>query len=158
MFGAAERLAERVAEMTDGSFEIRTHPAGEIVPALEVLGAVQTGTVQVGQTASYYYKGKNPQRLTHQTRLQSNVSVAHFALDFSARDQRGDAIHNDDIQRAGTNQRLRNFQSLFAGIWLGDIKRIQINPDAFGVCGIKRVFHIYKRAQSAQFLRFGNDA
>ncbi|MEM7307115.1 MAG: substrate-binding domain-containing protein [Planctomycetota bacterium] len=60
MFGGAELLAERVSELTGGNFEIRAHSAGEIVPALEVLDAVQTKTAQVGQTASYYYKGKNP--------------------------------------------------------------------------------------------------
>jgi TRAP-type mannitol/chloroaromatic compound transport system substrate-binding protein len=60
MFGAAELLCERVRAMTDGAFEIRPYPGGELVPALEVLDAVQSGTVQIGQTASYYYKGKNP--------------------------------------------------------------------------------------------------
>jgi TRAP-type mannitol/chloroaromatic compound transport system substrate-binding protein len=60
MFGAAELLARRVGELTDGNFEIRPYEAGELVPALEILDAVQAGTVQIGQTASYYYKGKNP--------------------------------------------------------------------------------------------------
>jgi TRAP-type mannitol/chloroaromatic compound transport system substrate-binding protein len=60
IFGAAEVLAERVAAMTGGAFEIRVYPAGEIVPALQVMDATQQGTVQVGQTASYYYIGKNP--------------------------------------------------------------------------------------------------
>lgn len=53
-------LAERVAAMSNGAFTIQTHPAGEIVPGLQVLDAVQQGTVEVGQTASYYYTGKNP--------------------------------------------------------------------------------------------------
>jgi TRAP-type mannitol/chloroaromatic compound transport system substrate-binding protein len=60
IFGAAEVMAERVEAMTDGQFRIRVYPAGEIVPALQVLDAVQRGTVQVGQTASYYYIGKDP--------------------------------------------------------------------------------------------------
>ncbi len=60
IFGAAEVMAERVAAMTDGRFEIRVSPAGELVPALQVLDAVQQGTAHVGQTASYYYIGKNP--------------------------------------------------------------------------------------------------
>jgi len=33
---------------------------GELVPGLQVLDAVQSGTVQCGHTASYYYVGKNP--------------------------------------------------------------------------------------------------
>ena len=34
--------------------------AGEIVPGLQVLDAVQNGTVEMGHTASYYYFGKDP--------------------------------------------------------------------------------------------------
>ncbi|QDU65521.1 TRAP transporter substrate-binding protein DctP [Engelhardtia mirabilis] len=60
MFGSAELLARRVAAMSGGNFELRCYEAGEIVPALNVLDAVQSGSVQVGQTASYYYIGKNP--------------------------------------------------------------------------------------------------
>src|SRR5690606_1507701 len=33
---------------------------GEIVPGLQVLDAVQAGTVECGHTASYYYVGKDP--------------------------------------------------------------------------------------------------
>jgi TRAP-type mannitol/chloroaromatic compound transport system substrate-binding protein len=60
IYGAADVLAERVKAMTDGNFDIRVYAAGEIVPALQVMDAVQQGTVQIGQTCSYYYKGKNP--------------------------------------------------------------------------------------------------
>ncbi len=60
IYGAADVLAERVKAMSGGSFDIRVYPAGEIVPALQVMDAVQQGTVQIGQTASYYYTGKNP--------------------------------------------------------------------------------------------------
>ncbi|MBT8399126.1 MAG: TRAP transporter substrate-binding protein [Rhodothermia bacterium] len=60
IYGAAEVLAERVSALTGGRFRIRAYPGGELVPALEVLGAVQTGTVQMGHSASYYYDGKNP--------------------------------------------------------------------------------------------------
>ncbi len=60
IFGGAEVLAERVKALSGGDFEIRVYPAGELVPGLQVLDSVQQGTVQVGQTASYYYTGKNP--------------------------------------------------------------------------------------------------
>jgi TRAP-type mannitol/chloroaromatic compound transport system substrate-binding protein len=46
--------------MTDGKFQIRPYAAGEVVPALQVLDAAQSGAVQVGHTPSYYYTGKNP--------------------------------------------------------------------------------------------------
>ncbi|HWV57508.1 MAG TPA: TRAP transporter substrate-binding protein DctP [Longimicrobiales bacterium] len=59
LYGAVEVLSQTVANLTDGRFQIRAYPAGEIVPALQVLDAVEQGTVQVGQTASYYYTGKH---------------------------------------------------------------------------------------------------
>jgi TRAP-type mannitol/chloroaromatic compound transport system substrate-binding protein len=60
IFGSADVLAERVRALTGGRFDIKVYPAGELVPALQVLDAVQQGTVQIGQSASYYYIGKNP--------------------------------------------------------------------------------------------------
>src|ERR1700744_2700706 len=60
LHGAAELMAKAVGEATDGKFQIQTFAAGEIVPGLQVLDAVQNGTVEMGHTASYYYFGKDP--------------------------------------------------------------------------------------------------
>ena len=60
ILGGAKTISQRVSEMTNGRFTITPFAAGEIVPGLQVLDAVQTGTVQCGHTASYYYIGKNP--------------------------------------------------------------------------------------------------
>jgi len=60
IFGGAELIAKRVGEMTNGKFQTRAFAAGEIVPALQVLDAVQAGTVELGHTATYYYFGKDP--------------------------------------------------------------------------------------------------
>ena len=60
LYGGAERFAQRVAALTDGRFEITAFEGGAIVPALQVLDAVQAGSVPVGHTAGYYYLGKNP--------------------------------------------------------------------------------------------------
>ncbi len=60
IFGTSEVLAQTLDGLTGGRFRIRVHPAGEIVPALQVMDAVQQGTVQVSHTASYYYVGKRP--------------------------------------------------------------------------------------------------
>ncbi|ERN42368.1 TRAP-type mannitol/chloroaromatic compound transport system, periplasmic component [Rubidibacter lacunae KORDI 51-2] len=59
IYGGSEFFIERVKELTDGKFEISLSASGEIVPGLEVLDAVQQGTVQSGHTNSYYYRGKN---------------------------------------------------------------------------------------------------
>jgi TRAP-type mannitol/chloroaromatic compound transport system substrate-binding protein len=60
IYGGAEVVAKRVAELTDNKFQMRTFAAGEIVPGLQVLDAVQNGTVEAGHTVSYYYVGKDP--------------------------------------------------------------------------------------------------
>ena len=60
LFGACTTIAKYVSEATDGKFQIQTFAAGEIVPALQVLDAVQNGTVELGHTATYYYIGKDP--------------------------------------------------------------------------------------------------
>ena len=59
IYGAAETMSKRVAACTGGKFQIQVFAAGEIVPGLQVLDAVQAGTVQAGHTAPYYYWGKD---------------------------------------------------------------------------------------------------
>ncbi|KRB88992.1 TRAP transporter substrate-binding protein [Noviherbaspirillum sp. Root189] len=60
IYGAAEVFSKRVAALTGGKFNIRVFAGGEIVPALQVMDAVQAGTVEMGHSASYYYFGKDP--------------------------------------------------------------------------------------------------
>ena len=60
LFGGQELIAKRVAEATGGKFNIKVFAAGEIVGPLQVLDAVQNGTVECGHTATYYYFGKDP--------------------------------------------------------------------------------------------------
>jgi TRAP-type mannitol/chloroaromatic compound transport system substrate-binding protein len=60
IFGASETFSKRVSALTGGKFNIRVFAAGEIVPALQVVDAVQAGTVEMGHSASYYYFGKDP--------------------------------------------------------------------------------------------------
>lgn len=59
IYGAAEVMAKRVSALTDGKFNIRVFPGGELVPALQVMDAVQAATVEMGHSASYYYFGKD---------------------------------------------------------------------------------------------------
>ena len=60
LFGTAELIARRVGQITGGKFQISTHAAGEIVPPLQVLDAVEKGTIECGHTAPYYFIGKDP--------------------------------------------------------------------------------------------------
>jgi TRAP-type mannitol/chloroaromatic compound transport system substrate-binding protein len=60
IFGTAETFAKAVGEATDNKFQIQVFAAGEIVPGLNAADAVTAGTVEMCQTCSYYYVGKDP--------------------------------------------------------------------------------------------------
>jgi len=51
LYGGCEHFGKRIAEITDNRFQIQPFAAGEIVPGLQVLDAVQNGTVEMGNTA-----------------------------------------------------------------------------------------------------------
>ena len=58
---AANDLVKRVADATDGKFQIQPFGAGEIVPGgPAVLNAAEEGTVECAYTLSYYSFGKDP--------------------------------------------------------------------------------------------------
>lgn len=59
-YDACVTFTERLRELTDGGFEVQLFGPGELVPALQVLDAVQNGTVEAGFTATYFYVGKDP--------------------------------------------------------------------------------------------------
>jgi TRAP-type mannitol/chloroaromatic compound transport system substrate-binding protein len=52
LYGAAEIVSRRVAEMSDGAFQIQVSGPGEIVPGLQILDAVSQGSVECGFTSS----------------------------------------------------------------------------------------------------------
>lgn len=60
IYGGATTFADRVAAMTGGRFMITAQPAGEVVPALEILQNVETDSIDGGHTASYYYVNLDP--------------------------------------------------------------------------------------------------
>jgi TRAP-type mannitol/chloroaromatic compound transport system substrate-binding protein len=56
----ANRLAALIHDMSDGRLRIKVYAAGELLPALEVFGAVSRGTAEMGHAASHYWTGKLP--------------------------------------------------------------------------------------------------
>src|SRR5512142_895192 len=59
LFGGANVFADAVKKMSGGKFEISTNAAGELMPAFGVVDGVQNGTIEVCQTAPYYFYGKD---------------------------------------------------------------------------------------------------
>ena len=59
IFGSAEMFAKTVRSLSGGKFEVSVHAAGELMPAFGVVDALQSSTIEMAQTAPYYYTGKN---------------------------------------------------------------------------------------------------
>lgn len=57
IWGGAEVFADAVSKMSGGKFMITAREGGALFPGLEVLQNVQSGAVNIGHTASYYYVG-----------------------------------------------------------------------------------------------------
>jgi len=60
LFGVCDVFAKKVGELSGGKFTITTHAAGELMPAFGVLDGVSNGTVEMANTAPYYFFGKDP--------------------------------------------------------------------------------------------------
>ena len=60
IYGACQVLSRMVAEASDNRFRIQVFAAGEIIPPLAIVDGVQNATVEMGQTGSYFYIGKDP--------------------------------------------------------------------------------------------------
>jgi TRAP-type mannitol/chloroaromatic compound transport system substrate-binding protein len=59
LFGVNDVFAAKIKDMSGGKFTITTHAPGELVPAFGTIDAVKDGTVEMANTAPYYYFGKD---------------------------------------------------------------------------------------------------
>ncbi len=59
LYGACDMFSKAMADLSDQKFQISVFGPGEIVPAFQVFDAVSNNTVEMGNTASYYYIGKD---------------------------------------------------------------------------------------------------
>ena len=59
LFGSAEMFSKTVKALSGGKFEVSVHAAGELMPAFGVVDAIQNGTIEMAQTAPYYFTGKD---------------------------------------------------------------------------------------------------
>ena len=55
-----KRERKTVKALSGGKFEVSVHAGGELMPAFGVVDALQNGTVEMAQTAPYYFTGKDP--------------------------------------------------------------------------------------------------
>ena len=96
--------------------------------------------------------GQLAQRLRHEPGLHADVGVSHVALDLRAGNQRRHRVHDDDIDGAGPDQGLADLHGLLAGVRLGDVQLVDIDPDVPGVGGVQYVLHVDVGCRAAQGL------
>ena len=60
IFGSAEKFSQTVKALSGGKFEVSVHPAGELMPAFGVVDALENNTIEMAETAAYYFTGKDP--------------------------------------------------------------------------------------------------
>lgn len=60
LYGISDHVSRRIAEVTDGGFQIQPFAAGELVPGLQALDAVSDGSVECAHTLGTYNIGKDP--------------------------------------------------------------------------------------------------
>lgn len=56
----AEKVAQVIKEMSAGRLQIHVYGANELVPAMGVFDAVSAGSVEMGHSGSYFWRGKVP--------------------------------------------------------------------------------------------------
>ncbi len=57
---SAEKIAQIINEMSNGRLQIHVYGANELVPALGVFDAVSSGSVEMGHSGAYFWRGKVP--------------------------------------------------------------------------------------------------
>lgn len=55
----AERLGQRITQMSEGRLSVKVFAAGELVPGLQTFDAVQNGTAEMGHDTPGFHLGKN---------------------------------------------------------------------------------------------------
>src|SRR5690606_2101182 len=96
------------------------------------------------------------QGLAHQTGLQTRQGIAHIAFDFSLGSQGGHRVDNNQVYRTRTHQGFGNFQSLLAGIRLGDQQIAQVHAQFLSVLHVQRVFGVNKGTCAFELLHLCN--
>ena len=56
---AAQRVADRIGQLSEGQMEVQVYAAGELVPAFEAFDAVASGNIDMYHGADYYWQSKS---------------------------------------------------------------------------------------------------
>ena len=60
LYVGAERVGQKITELTEGELEVRVYGAGELSPALQAFDDVASGAADMYHGAEYYWQAKSP--------------------------------------------------------------------------------------------------
>ena len=100
--------------------------------------------------------GQFPQRLRHQTRMQADVGIAHFTVQFRLWNQRRDGVDDHQIQLPGGDEGVGDFQRLLAMVRLRHQQVVDVNAQLARVAGVERMFGVDEGGEPTILLRFGD--
>ncbi len=83
----------------------------------------------------------------------ADVAVAHLALELGARDQRRHGVNDEDVDGAGTHERIGDLERLLAGIGLRDQQLVDIDAELRGIDRVERMLRVDEGAGAALLLR-----
>ena len=96
------------------------------------------------------------QRLGHEPRLETDVGIAHLALDLGPRRQRRHRVDDQDVERTGADQHVGDLECLLTGVRLRDEEVVDVDPDGPGVDRVHGVLGVDVGADAAVALRLGD--
>ena len=96
------------------------------------------------------------QGLGHEPGLQSHLRVAHFALDFGFGRECGHGVDDDDVDGAGPDERVCDFEGLFSVVRLRDEEVVDVDAQFLGVEAVEGVFCVDECGDASGFLCLGD--
>ena len=98
-------------------------------------------------------RGQLAQRRAHQPRLRADRDVADLAFQLRFRDESGDRIEHNHVERIRTHERLADAERFFTRARLRDEQIVEVHAQPPGVLRIERVFDVDEGGEAAALLR-----
>ena len=101
-------------------------------------------------------RGELAQGLRHEAGLEAHLRVAHLALDFGFGGEGRHRVDDDDVDGARADQRVGDFECLFAVVGLRDEQVVHVHAQFLGIEAVEGVFGVDEGRDAARLLRLGD--
>ena len=100
--------------------------------------------------------GEFPQRLAHESRLQTHLALTHLALDLGLGRQCGDTVDDDDVDGAAADELVGNLQCLLAVVGLADPQVVHVHAQRLGIKAVEGMLGVDDGGYTAHLLGLGD--